>query len=218
MPFETQSRVENTQTATGDNHTCSFEDHKRDLIIGQVTAEPAVQFRCTKDRSDEDEESRDAQSWFTLVRGTLNDNLFADGSLTPKKPSPFPAAPRRCHTGLGLSLSPEPPQVIDSKRHERRERCNLRCQPRDHDVDSSATEAILVLSGRGSDGPACSLQNETEQIACHEDDGVGFRFDSREALTVDDNHPSKTQVDGCGDKGWSDGETDEVPNCISVAR
>lgn len=57
MPFQTHSRVEYTHTATGDDQARTLEDHERNLVIGKVTAEPAVQFGRTKDRSNEDEES-----------------------------------------------------------------------------------------------------------------------------------------------------------------
>ena len=61
----------------------------------------------------------------------------------------------------------------------------------------------LALSGGG-------LQDQADEIAAHEDEGVDFGREAGDALGINGDEPRQAQVDGGGEKGWGDGQADQV--------
>ena len=54
------------------------------------------------------------------------------------------------------------------------------------------------------------MQNQRDEIADHESDGVSLRFEIRVSLPVDNNDAGEAEVDSCGKEGRADGQSDYV--------
>lgn len=101
--------------------------------------------------------------------------------------------------------------VLDAQSHEDGQRRHLRGQTGDHNVDAGLVEVRLVaIRGRGN-GAARGLQDQREQIAAHEDYGVGLRLDARDGGRVGDDQAAQADVDGGAEEGRADGEADQLP-------
>lgn len=87
-----------------------------------------------------------------------------------------------------FQISPSPSPVdserkIRPERHEQRHGEDLPHQASDHNV--LAADGSGVSAGCGCDAPACTLEDECEEIATDEDVGVGAGKQSGELGTVD---------------------------------
>lgn len=85
----------------------------------------------------------------------------------------------------------------------------MEAQACNHDVDPGLLEGVRV-GGVGECAPD-GLQDEGEDVAADEDDGVGAGLEAGEGFAVDDDDAGEGEVDGGGDETWCYGEDDEVP-------
>jgi len=54
------------------------------------------------------------------------------------------------------------------------------------------------------------LEDEGDEVASAEDEGVGPRFEEGEVLAVDNDDAREAEVDSCGKKGRSYGEANKI--------
>ena len=172
------------------NDHSALEDHERDLLVRQRTMEAAGQLRDAEARADEDAQRRDAQA----CQEGLEDARVA-------QPLEVRVQPRRA--------AERAPGELGAEGGEEREREDLEGESCDHDVD-----AHLVLAGRvgaRGDGAADGLQHQRDEVAGYEGEGVGAGTEAGEVFAVDDYDAGQAEVDGGGEEGWGDGESDERP-------
>lgn len=82
----------------------------------------------------------------------------------------------------------------------------------------SAYHVLVSQRCRSSNASADGLDNKTDNVASQEEGGVGSRLDSTDGLPVDDNEPSKSQVDSSSDEDRTDSQSDEVPQEVVSAK
>jgi hypothetical protein len=111
-----------------------------------------------------------------------------------------------------LSSAP-PPGIQSGIRHEGAQRHDLECQARDHDVDSHLPRVLCTLVlpvGDGRDGAANGLQDQTDEVAGHEDDRQDLGPDIGDALVAGIGNAREGDVKGGGEEGRCDGQADEI--------
>lgn len=98
--------------------------------------------------------------------------------LTDEKGLPFEGAADRDGGGVNLvGVSAQSECEVDTENHEDREGDDLGDETGDHDVDARLSGARVVVGG-GGDAAAPALENEREEVARDEDEGVCPRLDS----------------------------------------
>lgn len=75
----------------------------------------------------------------------------------------------------------------------------MKGQSGDHDVDARLLGIGAGVGGVGH-GAADGLQDEGEDVAADEDDGVGAGFEAGEVFAVDEDDAREAEVDGCGEE------------------
>lgn len=54
------------------------------------------------------------------------------------------------------------------------------------------------------------MQEERDEVACHESNGVSAGAEARVLCPVDDNDAGEAEIDGRGEEGGADGEDNEI--------
>lgn len=90
----------------------------------------------------------------------------------------------------------------DDKRH------HLERETGYHDVAASKACTGSICGSRQTSSSA--LKNQRSEIRTHECYGVCPWAQSRDSCTVCNDDPSKAEVNGSGQKGWSNGQWDQV--------
>lgn len=80
-----------------------------------------------------------------------------------------------------------------------------------HDLDTNV--GVVLCVGRGSQVTTDSLENEREQIAADEDDGVELGLETRVLSANCGDDTSEAKVDTSGEKRGSERKRDQVPGC-----
>ncbi|KAL9008725.1 MAG: hypothetical protein Q9173_006176, partial [Seirophora scorigena] len=93
--------------------------------------------------------------------------------------------------------------------HEDGQADDLEAEARDHDVDACLLRGLCV--GSVGQGATDGLQDEGEDVAADENDGVGAGFEAGDGFAVDEDDAREGEVDGCGYEAGSYGEDDDVP-------
>ncbi len=102
-----------------------------------------------------------------------------------------------------------PPRKLRTEQHEQQQANHLRTQTRNHDVYTRLF-VIFVLCIRGH-AAANGLKQEREEIAAHEEDGVGARLETGEVLAVDHDYAGQAEIGSGTYKSGAYCEADEIP-------
>ena len=135
--------------------------------------------------------------------------------LTDLEESEFARVSQHCK-GITLhsiegSLLPrlvDPKSEIRPKTQKEGHRDHLPDQACNHDMCSR--ERASVRPSSRSQATTGTLESQGEHIAADEDVCVELWSDSRVLATVDGDEAREAEVDGCGQKGGSDGQADKV--------
>lgn len=177
------------QRDTRDNDHRALQDHEDQLVVRQLAVEPLLQLDQPVHAPHEDRRRRHRDA----------------GQEQP----PHPRAPQRLEPRVQPPLlPPHLHRELGAQRHERRQRRDLAGEAGDHDVDADVL-GVLVVRRRG-EAAAGGLQDERDEVAADEEEGVGARADARDVLAVDDDDAAEAEVDGGAEEGRADGEADEV--------
>lgn len=80
----------------------------------------------------------------------------------------------------------------------------------DHDIDPFLGHVRFLPGRHGSQSATNGLQNQSEKIAEHKDDGVCSRAQTRNRFAVDDNDLAEADVYGGAEERRADSETNQV--------
>lgn len=155
-------------------------------------------------------------SWFLRQNGTRWRDEEEEGRLTSDEQMELaggeigqfraqgaPAVPQ------AASLLAHGPGVVGAQGHEDGQADDLEAEAGDHDVNACLLQGPRV--GGVGQGAADGLQDEGEEVAADENDGVGAGFEAGDGFAVDKDDAREGEVDGGGEEAGSYGEDDDVP-------
>ncbi len=90
------------------------------------------------------------------------------------------------------------PEEFGAQPREESQTDDLEDKTGNHDVDAGVCQRFGI--GGIGDGTADRLQNEGEDVAADEDDGVGPRLEAGEGSAVGDDYTGEGEVDGGGEE------------------
>lgn len=186
IPLATKrtSRVEDRHRKDCQDNHGRLQDHKGYLVIGNGSMEALLQLRNTVHRADEDEHNRRAECILEPSE-SLGGPQVGEASLPGALPGPA-KADRELH-----------PQ---SREDEQRD--DLEHDTGYHDGPSCVTPGFIVRSG--CESSAAALEDEGDEVACHESDCVRAWTEAGDFLAVDDDDAGEAEVEGAGEEGGGD--------------
>lgn len=173
-----------------DDHR-TFQDHECSLVVGQLSSKSVLELCDTKDATDVDRDGRNS------------DNVGEDaehGALSEVEKVEVEVA----FSCLACSVN-----ELHAKRNKDCQTDDLERKTGHHDVDTIARWVVGILCG--SQSSSYSLEQETNEVANHEREGVELRGEARDILTIHDNDTTKTEVYGSCKECRANGEAHKIP-------
>ena len=113
-------------------------------------------------------------------------------------------------------VAPHAESEVAGGNGEQDEGDDLECQTRQHDVPAGVQKGRFLRGCR--DTATGSLQEQTDEVAGAEDDGVRAGLEPGEVGAVDDDDSREAKVDGGTQEGRGNCQADEVEQEIAVAK
>ena len=162
LPAKREARVQSAQQQHGKRHHRAVQDQEIGLGVPQLALEAFPQLCGAEDRSGEDREGREQQ------RGQegFEDDARADCVALGR--------------GVVGAVAADADEEVEADGEEDAEGDGLQHETGDHDVDAGALEGLLVEAGCVCDSAARCLQDEGQEVGCHEGEGDSTRGDTGE--------------------------------------
>lgn len=133
--------------------------------------------------------------------------------LTDEEGLPFKGAADRDGGGVNLvGVSAQAEGKVDAEKHEECEGDDLEDETSNHDIDSDLL-CVVVVSG-SSEAATGALEDEREEVAADEDEGIGPGLDSRGAFSIHDDNTGEAEIDGGSQEGGTNRQADEISDNI----
>lgn len=149
----------------------TLESHEHAFIVGQFSAKSILKLSDTEDATYVDCDGGNGDGvWQKAEHGALSEV-------------------EELKVQIALSGLASSPGELQAESDEDCQRDNLEGQTSYHDVHTSVGRVCIVLCG--SQGSSDGLQQQTEEVASHECDGVELGRESRDAFAKDDDEATE---------------------------